>query len=73
MCPTYACGWQVGNAVKFTREGGVTITVCLERPDMPRDRSYPKFVPVAAPGAKHFYVRVQVRIPLALSSNAYLG
>ncbi|GJP29855.1 hypothetical protein CLOM_g20133 [Closterium sp. NIES-68] len=51
----------VGNAVKFTRDGSITITVCLERPEFQRDKNFPKFVPVVALGDKHYYVRVQVK------------
>ncbi|CAI5512868.1 unnamed protein product [Closterium sp. Naga37s-1] len=51
----------VGNAVKFTRDGSITITVCLERPEFQRDKNFPKFVPVVALGDKHYYIRVQVK------------
>ncbi|CAI5959597.1 unnamed protein product [Closterium sp. NIES-64] len=49
----------VGNAVKFTRDGSITITVCLERPEFQRDKNFPKFVPVVALGDKHYFIRVQ--------------
>ncbi|CAI6002850.1 unnamed protein product [Closterium sp. NIES-65] len=51
----------VGNAVKFTRDGSITITVCLERPEFQRDKNFPKFVPVVALGDKHYFIRVQVK------------
>ncbi|CAI7750821.1 unnamed protein product [Closterium sp. NIES-54] len=51
----------VGNAVKFTRDGSITITVCLERPEFQRDKNFPKFVPLVALGDKHYYIRVQVK------------
>jgi len=35
----------VGNSVKFTSEGSISIVVCLERPDFQRDKAHPKFEP----------------------------
>ncbi|BBM97851.1 ethylene receptor [Marchantia polymorpha subsp. ruderalis] len=49
----------VGNAVKFTKEGSVTVNVCLERPEYLRDPRYPDFQP--SHGENHCYIRVQVR------------
>lgn len=47
-----------GNAVKFTKEGHVSIMACLEEPESPRDPHAPEFYPVPSDG--HFYLRVQV-------------
>lgn len=48
----------VGNAVKFTKEGSVTVSVCMERPEYLRDPRYPDFQP--ALGNIHCYLRVKV-------------
>eukprot|EP01018_Ginkgo_biloba_P032745 Gb_36440 [translate_table: standard] len=49
----------VGNAVKFSKEGSVSITVRLVRPESLRDAHAPEFYPVQTD--RHFYLRVQVR------------
>eukprot|EP01018_Ginkgo_biloba_P018087 Gb_28304 [translate_table: standard] len=49
----------VGNAMKFTKEGNVAVTVCLERPEYLRDPRTPEFCPIQSD--YHFYLRVQVR------------
>lgn len=49
----------VGNAVKFTKEGSVTVTVMLNLPVYDCDKSVPEFKPVNGDGA--CYIRVQVR------------
>eukprot|EP00250_Pteridium_aquilinum_P015224 c22459_g1_i1 orf=503-2743(-) len=49
----------VGNAVKFTKEGSVSVTVCLDRQEYLRDPRYPDFRPVYDNGS--FFLRVQVR------------
>lgn len=49
----------VGNAVKFTREGGISITATVAKPDSSRDPPAPEFYPVSSDG--HFYLRVQVK------------
>jgi ethylene receptor len=49
----------VGNAVKFTKEGSISIKVCLERPDYPMDPLMLEFHPVQ--GEHHRYIRVEVR------------
>ncbi|XP_068648233.1 probable ethylene response sensor 1 [Aristolochia californica] len=48
-----------GNAVKFTKEGHVTITACVAKPEMSRDPRAPEFHPVSSDG--YFYLQVQVR------------
>ncbi|ONK78701.1 uncharacterized protein A4U43_C02F21530 [Asparagus officinalis] len=48
-----------GNAVKFTKEGYITITATVSRPDSLRDPTFQEFYPVSSDG--HFYLRVQVR------------
>ncbi|XP_039113917.1 probable ethylene response sensor 1 [Dioscorea cayenensis subsp. rotundata] len=48
-----------GNAVKFTKEGYISITAAVPKPDSFRDPRAPEFYPVAPDG--HFYLRVQVR------------
>lgn len=49
----------VGNAVKFTKEGSVVVTVCLDRQEYLRDPRFPDFRPVYDNGS--FFLRVQVR------------
>lgn len=48
----------VGNAVKFTKEGYVSIIASVAKPESLRDRHPPEFYPVASDG--HFCLRVQV-------------
>ncbi|KAJ8455529.1 hypothetical protein OPV22_035116 [Ensete ventricosum] len=48
-----------GNAVKFTKEGHISITACVARSDSSRDPRAPEFSPV--PGDRHFYLRIQVK------------
>lgn len=47
-----------GNAVKFTREGQVSVMVCVENPESLKDPRAPEFHPASSDG--HFYLRVQV-------------
>lgn len=47
-----------GNAVKFTKEGYISITASIARPDSLRYPLVPEFYPVSSDG--HFYLRVQV-------------
>jgi ethylene receptor len=49
----------VGNAVKFTKEGSISIKVCLERPEHTVDPLVPEFHPMQ--GEQHCYIRVEVR------------
>ncbi|XP_073312285.1 ethylene receptor 1-like [Primulina huaijiensis] len=49
----------VGNAVKFSKEGGVSISAFLAKSDALRDPRAPEFFPV--PSDNHFYLRVQVK------------
>jgi ethylene receptor len=49
-----------GNAVKFTREGHISIVASIVRPESLREFSFPDFHPIASDG--HFYLRVQVFI-----------
>ncbi|MBA0805357.1 hypothetical protein Gohar_004879, partial [Gossypium harknessii] len=49
----------VGNAVKFTKEGYVSIIASVAKPESLRDWRRPEFYPVSSQG--HFYLRVQVK------------
>lgn len=49
----------VGNAVKFTKEGSISIAVVVVKPESFRDIRFPDFLPV--PSDSHFYLRVQVK------------
>ncbi|KAJ4847170.1 mitochondrial 2-enoyl thioester reductase [Turnera subulata] len=49
----------VGNAVKFSKEGSVSITAILAKSDALRDSRTPDFFPI--PSENHFYLRVQVK------------
>lgn len=48
----------VGNAVKFSKEGTVSITAFVAKSESLRDSRAPDFFPV--PSENHFYLRVQV-------------
>lgn len=48
----------VGNGVKFSKEGGVSITAFVAKSESLRDCRAPDFFPV--PSDNHFYLRVQV-------------
>lgn len=49
----------VGNAVKFTKEGYISVTASVARPESLRDWRASDFYPVLSEG--HFYLRVQVK------------
>ncbi|MBA0686113.1 hypothetical protein Goari_013733 [Gossypium aridum] len=49
----------VGNAVKFTKEGYISIIASVAKPEALRDWRPPEFYPVSTEG--HFYLRVQVK------------
>ncbi|KAK6229162.1 hypothetical protein SCA6_018113 [Theobroma cacao] len=49
----------VGNAVKFTKEGSISITAFVAKSESLRDSRAPEFFPV--PSDNHFYLRVQVK------------
>ncbi|KAK8269389.1 hypothetical protein V6Z11_D11G125900 [Gossypium hirsutum] len=49
----------VGNAVKFTKEGYISIIASVAKPETLRDWRPPEFYPVSTEG--HFYLRVQVK------------
>lgn len=49
----------VGNAVKFTKEGNISITGFVAKSESLRDSRAPEFFPV--PSENYFYLRVQVR------------
>nr|AAQ13532.1 ethylene receptor-like protein [Musa acuminata AAA Group] len=49
----------VGNAVKFTKEGHISLTASVARADYLRDFRASEFYPVSSDG--HFYLRVQVK------------
>lgn len=48
----------VGNAIKFTKEGGISICAFVAKSDSLRDPRAPDFFPI--PSDKHFYLRVEV-------------
>lgn len=48
----------IGNAVKFTKEGYVSVSASVARPESLRDWRTSEFYPVLGEG--HFYLRVQV-------------
>ncbi|KAG1365266.1 Ethylene receptor [Cocos nucifera] len=48
-----------GNAVKFTKEGHISITASVAKPDTLRDRRASEFYPIASD--RHFYLHVQVK------------
>lgn len=48
----------VGNAVKFSKEGCISISAFVAKPESFRDARIPDFLPV--PSDNHFYLRVQV-------------
>ncbi|EEF39314.1 ethylene receptor, putative [Ricinus communis] len=49
----------VGNAVKYTKEGYVSVIVSVAKPDSLRDWHPPEFYPMSSDG--HFYLRIQVK------------
>ncbi|CAL1389602.1 unnamed protein product [Linum trigynum] len=49
----------VGNAVKFSKEGSISITAFVAKAESLRDPRAPDFFPV--PSDNHFYLRVQVK------------
>nr|GEU95400.1 ethylene receptor 1 [Tanacetum cinerariifolium] len=49
----------IGNAVKFSKEGSVSISAIMAKPDSLRDPRSPDFFPI--PGDNSFYMRVQVK------------
>ncbi|KAJ6389611.1 hypothetical protein OIU77_027853 [Salix suchowensis] len=49
----------VGNAVKFSKEGSISITAFVAKSESLRDSRAPDFFPV--PSDDHFYLRVQVK------------
>ncbi|XP_022734528.1 ethylene receptor-like [Durio zibethinus] len=49
----------VGNAVKFSKEGSISITAFVAKSESLRDSQAPEFFPV--PSDNHFYLRVQVK------------
>lgn len=48
----------VGNGVKFSKEGSISITAFVAKAEYLRDARTPEFFPV--PGDTNFYLRVQV-------------
>ncbi|XP_062019572.1 probable ethylene response sensor 1 isoform X1 [Rosa rugosa] len=48
-----------GNAVKFTKEGYISVIASIAKPDSSRDWRPPEFYPASSDG--HFYLRVQVK------------
>lgn len=56
----------VGNAVKFSKEGSVSITAFVAKAEYLRDAKIPEFFPVASD--TQFYLRVQVLLLLCLDN-----
>lgn len=66
--PAYAIGDEkrlmqtilniMGNAVKFTKEGCVSVIASIMKPESLRELPAPEFIPV--PSDSHFYLCVQV-------------
>ncbi|PRQ26431.1 putative histidine kinase [Rosa chinensis] len=48
-----------GNAVKFTKEGYISVIASIAKPDSSRDWRPPEFYPASSDG--HFYLRVQIK------------
>lgn len=59
---------NVGNAVKFMKEGSISIKVSLKRAEYLMDPLIPEFYPVQ--GEQHCYIRVEVSI---VSCSFFLG
>jgi ethylene receptor len=59
---------NVGNAVKFMKEGSISIKVSLKRAEYLMDPLMPEFYPVQ--GEQHCYIRVEVSI---VSCSFFLG
>ena len=53
-----------GNAVKFTKQGYISIIASVAKPESSRDWQPPEFYPASTDG--HFYLRVQVLCDLSL-------
>ncbi|GMJ05377.1 ETHYLENE INSENSITIVE 1, ETHYLENE RESPONSE, REDUCED DORMANCY 3, ETHYLENE RESPONSE 1 [Hibiscus trionum] len=49
----------VGNAVKFSKDGSISISAFVAKAELLRDSRAPEFFPV--PGDNHFYLHVQVK------------
>ncbi|XP_042013790.1 ethylene receptor 1-like isoform X1 [Salvia splendens] len=49
----------VGNAIKFTKEGGISVSASVAKPDSLRDPRAPDFFPTHSDN--HFYLRVEVK------------
>ncbi|KAJ0910225.1 putative histidine kinase response regulator and transcription factor RR-A-type family [Helianthus annuus] len=49
----------IGNAVKFSKEGSISLSAFVAKPDSLRDPRAPDFFPL--PGDSNFYMRVQVK------------
>ncbi|XP_042018169.1 ethylene receptor 1-like [Salvia splendens] len=49
----------VGNAIKFTKEGGISVSAFVAKPDSLRDPRAPDFLPTHSDN--HFYLRVEVK------------
>lgn len=70
--PVYAMGDEkrviqtiiniVGNAVKFTKKGYVSVVASIAKPESLRDWRAPEFYPVSSDG--YFFLRVQVEFSL---------
>lgn len=55
----------VGNAVKYTKEGYVSIRASVAKPESLQDWRPPEFYPASSDG--HFYIRVQVPCASSIS------
>ena len=58
----------IGNAIKFTKEGGVTVSAFVAKSDSLRDPRAPDFFP--AHSDNHFYLCVEVCFQLAMEVNS---
>ncbi|XP_047954226.1 ethylene receptor 1-like isoform X3 [Salvia hispanica] len=60
----------VGNAIKFTKEGGISVLASVAKPDSLRDPRAPDFFPTHSDN--HFYLRVESQ-PLAVKNSGGSG
>lgn len=58
-----------GNAVKFTKEGYISVIASVAKPESSRDWRPPEFYPASSDG--HFYLRVQVSTFNSLYTTAF--
>lgn len=61
----------IGNAVKFSKEGSISISAIMAKPDSLRDPRAPDFFPLLSDN--NFFLRVQVRFCILLVIFPLLG